>query len=184
MSFHGGFLGVFVALILFSGKNKLPLMSLADTIAAAVPIGLALGRIANFINGELYGRAADVPWAVIFPHDPDQLPRHPSQLYEAALEGILLFLALLFLTHYTTALRRPGIVTGSMLIGYGVARTIAEFFREPDAHIGFIAGDWLTTGMLLTVPMVLAGLVIVAIAVFRQRGLSGVEFEWSDSEYR
>ncbi|WP_375263300.1 prolipoprotein diacylglyceryl transferase [Palleronia sp.] len=135
MSFHGGLLGVFLALALFSWKNKLPVIPLADAIAAAAPIGLLFGRIANFINGELYGRAADVPWAFIFPHDPSQLPRHPSQLYEAALEGILLFAALRFLTHRTKALRRPGVLTGSMLVGYGMARLFVEFFREPDTRI-------------------------------------------------
>ncbi len=169
MSFHGGLLGVFLALALFSWKNRLPVIPLADAIAAAAPIGLLFGRIANFINGELYGRAADVPWAFIFPHDPSQLPRHPSQLYEAALEGVLLFAALRFLTHRTEALRRPGVVTGSMLAGYGAARLFVEFFREPDAHIGFIAGEWLTTGMLLTAPMVMAGIGIILIALYRQR---------------
>lgn len=172
MSFHGGLLGVFVALVLFCWKNKLPVMPLADTIAAAAPIGLLLGRLANFINGELYGRAADVPWAMIFPHDPSQVPRHPSQLYEAALEGVLLFAVLRFLTHQTAALRRPGVATGAMLAGYGAARFFVEFFREPDAHIGFIAGDWLTTGMLLTVPMVMVGMGIIAAALHRQRPLS------------
>lgn len=167
MSFHGGMLGVVVALVLFSRKNRVPLISLADVIAGVVPIGLFFGRLANFVNGELYGRVSDVPWAFVFPHDPSQLPRHPSQLYEAALEGVVLFIALRFLTHHTRALRYPGIVAGSMLVGYGTARMAVEWFREPDAHLGFLAGSWLTMGMVLSAPMVLAGAALISLGVAR-----------------
>lgn len=167
MSFHGGMLGVAVALVLFSWKNCVPLDSLSDVVAAAVPIGLFFGRLANFVNGELYGRVSDVPWAFVFPHDPSQLPRHPSQLYEAALEGVLLFIVLRVLTHHTRALRYPGIVAGSMLVGYATARMAVEWFREPDAHLGFLAGSWLTMGMFLSAPMVLAGAALIAFGVSR-----------------
>lgn len=159
MSFHGGMLGVIVAIMLFARRQKLSMLSVADLIGAAVPIGLFFGRIANFINAELWGRTTDVPWGVVFP-GAGPVPRHPSQLYEAALEGIVLFLVLRFLTHRAGALNRPGTVTGVFLIGYGLARIFVEFFREPDAHIGFLAGD-ITMGMILSLPMVLAGLVFV-----------------------
>lgn len=167
MSFHGGMIGVIVALVIFSWKNRIPLLSLADVIAAAAPIGLFFGRLANFVNGELYGRVTDVPWAFIFPHDPSQLPRHPSQLYEAILEGLLLFIILRCLTHWAKALRYPGIVAGSMLVGYATARMAVELFREPDAHLGFVAGNWLTMGMILSAPMVVAGAVLIALGLFR-----------------
>jgi phosphatidylglycerol:prolipoprotein diacylglycerol transferase len=165
MSFHGGMLGVVLAVVVFCWKNRLPLVSVGDSVAAAVPIGLFFGRLANFINGELYGRVTDVPWAMIFPHDPEQLPRHPSQLYEAFVEGIVLFVLLRILTHRTGALRHPGVSTGALLAGYGTARFGIEFFREPDAHLGFLAGGWLTMGMMLSIPMVLVGLGLIAFAL-------------------
>ncbi len=129
---------------------------------AVGPIGLFLGRIANFINGELWGRPADVPWAMVFPNG-GPLPRHPSQLYEAALEGLMLFGILAVLVR-AGALKRPGLITGVFALGYGVARSTAEFFREPDAQLGFLWGG-LTMGMLLSLPMILAGLVMIANAL-------------------
>ncbi|MCP1337478.1 prolipoprotein diacylglyceryl transferase [Futiania mangrovi] len=163
MSFHGGFLGVILAIFGFARKRGIPLFPLGDSIAAAAPIGLFFGRIANFINAELYGRATDVPWAVLFPVAPDGRleARHPSQLYEAALEGLLLFLVLRFLTHRREALERPGLVTGVFLIGYGLSRIVVETVREPDAHIGYLVPlGWtgVTMGMVLSLPMVLIGL--------------------------
>jgi phosphatidylglycerol:prolipoprotein diacylglycerol transferase len=154
MSFHGGFLGTVLALILFARRRGIPVLSMLDIAAVVVPVGLFLGRIANFINGELWGRPADVPWAVIFPHAGPE-PRHPSQLYEAGLEGILLFVILIIAVK-RGALTRPGLVGGLFVAGYGLTRVIGEFFREPDAHIGYLTGG-LTMGMLLSLPMILIG---------------------------
>ena len=159
MAFHGGLLGVIAALILFSWKRGLPLLALSDVVAAAAPIGLFFGRVANFINGELYGRAGDVPWAMVFPGGGD-LPRHPSQLYEAALEGILLFILLQILVA-KGALKRAGVISGLFLAGYGLSRAFVELFREPDSHIGFLAGG-ITMGQLLSTPMILIGLGLAA----------------------
>jgi phosphatidylglycerol:prolipoprotein diacylglycerol transferase len=155
MSFHGGFLGVVVATIFFARSRGIPVWSFIDVIAPGIPIGLGLGRLANFVNGELYGRATDVPWAIVFPGSGGE-PRHPSQLYEAALEGLALFLLLRLLTHRYHRLATPGFVSGAFAAGYGAARTFAEFFREPDIQIGYLAGG-LTMGMLLSVPMIAAG---------------------------
>jgi phosphatidylglycerol---prolipoprotein diacylglyceryl transferase len=156
MSFHGGLLGVIIAMILFARKNHIPVFSMFDVVSAGVPVGLGLVRVANFINSELWGRPTDVAWGVIFPNGGPE-PRHPSQLYEAGLEGIVLFLALAWLVWRAGALKRPGIVCGVFVGGYGLARTFVEFFREPDAHIGYLAGGWLTMGMILSLPMVLIG---------------------------
>ena len=156
MSFHGGLLGVILAMILFARKNQIPVFSMFDVVSAGVPVGLGLVRVANFINSELWGRPTDVAWGVIFPNGGPE-PRHPSQLYEAGLEGIVLFLALAWLVWRAGALKRPGIVCGVFVGGYGLARTFVEFFREPDAHIGYLAGGWLTMGMILSLPMVLIG---------------------------
>jgi len=161
MSFHGGFLGCMVAIILFALKRRIPMFSLGDVTTAVTPIGLFLGRIANFINGELWGRPTDVPWAMIFPTG-GPVPRHPSQLYEAALEGIVLFIVLNVLIRLG-ALKRPGVVTGSFALGYGIARVTCEFFREPDPQLGFLWGG-LTMGMLLCIPLMLAGIGILAYA--------------------
>lgn len=159
MSFHGGLFGCALALIVLARLKGLPVLSLADVAAAVAPIGLLLGRIANFINGELWGRASDVPWAMVFPNGgPD--PRHPSQLYEAGLEGLVLFLVLA-LAIRGGALRRPGLVSGLFGIGYGLARIACEFFREPDAQLGYLFGG-ATMGMLLSLPLIAAGLVLVA----------------------
>lgn len=155
MSFHGGFLGVILAMTLFARRRKIPVWSFIDTIAPGITIGLFFGRMANFINAELYGRVTDVPWAFVFPTAGDE-PRHASQLYEAALEGLVLFAVLRVLTHRYHKLSTPGFVSGAFCAGYGVARTFVEFFREPDIQIGYLAGG-LTMGMLLSIPMILFG---------------------------
>ncbi len=164
MSFHGGFLGCLVAIVVFAWRRGIPILSLADVTAAVTPIGLFLGRIANFINGELWGRPADVPWAFIFPNG-GPVPRHPSQLYEAALEGIALFIVLGVLVR-AGALKRPGVVTGAFALGYGMARIFCEFFREPDVQLGFLWGG-LTMGMLLCIPLMLGGVAILAVVLRR-----------------
>jgi phosphatidylglycerol:prolipoprotein diacylglycerol transferase len=164
MSFHGGFIGTVLALILFAWRRKIPILSMLDIAAIVTPIGLFLGRLANFINGELWGRTTDVPWAVVFPHA-GPLPRHPSQLYEAGLEGIALFLVLYFAMRLG-ALVRPGLIGGLFVAGYGLTRVFGEFFREPDAHIGFLAGG-LTMGMLLSLPMIVIGAAAIIHAVRR-----------------
>lgn len=157
MSFHGGLAGVTVAMILFARRRGFSPWSLFDVIAAGVPVGLGLVRVTNFVNSELWGRTTDVPWAFVFPNGgPD--PRHPSQLYEAFLEGLVLLAVLRLLTHSALRLRTPGFVAGAFIAGYGAARIFVEFFREPDAHIGYLAGNWLTMGMILSLPMVLIGL--------------------------
>lgn len=163
MSFHGGLLGTIIAILLFSRRRNIPVLSLLDVAAASVPFGLFFGRIANFINGELYGRPSDVPWAMAFPGGGPE-PRHPSQLYEAALEGIALFIILRILTHSFGSLRYPGLTGGAFVAGYGLARIFVEFFRQPDAHLGYIGG-FLTMGMILSLPMVLIGLGAVAYAL-------------------
>ena len=156
MSFHGGIIGVIVAYYLYARTYGIPYLQWMDRIACAAPIGLFLGRIANFINGELYGRHSDVPWAMAFPRGgPD--PRHPSQLYEAALEGLALFVLLYVLQRFTRAPQQYGMLGGVFLIGYGISRIIAECFREPDVQIGLLAGG-VTMGQILSVPMVLAGM--------------------------
>lgn len=154
MSFHGGMLGVLAAFAYFSYKNKKTYFEVADFMVPMVPIGLATGRLGNFINAELWGRQTDVAWAMVFPTDPLQLPRHPSMLYEFFLEGVVLF-AVLWV--YSRKSRAAGAVTGLFGVGYGGARIFVEFFREPDAHIGYLAGDWLTMGMVLSLPMIIVG---------------------------
>jgi phosphatidylglycerol:prolipoprotein diacylglycerol transferase len=170
MSFHGGFLGCTVAIILFARRRGIPILSLGDITTAVAPIGLFLGRLANFINGELWGRPADVPWAMIFPTG-GPAPRHPSQLYEAALEGIVLFVVLNLLVR-RGALKRPGVITGAFAIGYGMARTTCEFFREPDPQLGFLWGG-LTMGMLLSIPLMLAGIGILACSLHEPKPKDG-----------
>lgn len=155
MSFHGGFLGTIVAMLLYARGRQFSALTLFDIFAASATFGVFFGRIANFINGELWGRVSDVPWAIVFPFGgPD--PRHPSQLYEAALEGIVLFVILRFLTHRLDFLAKPGFVAGAFTAGYGIARFIVEFFREPDAQLGYLAGG-ITMGQVLSLPMILAG---------------------------
>jgi phosphatidylglycerol:prolipoprotein diacylglycerol transferase len=165
MSFHGGVLGCIVAVVAFARHRGIPMLSLGDVTTAVAPIGLFLGRIANFINGELWGRMTDVPWAMVFPSG-GPFPRHPSQLYEAALEGVALFIVLNVLVRWG-ALKRPGVVTGAFALGYGVARITCEFFREPDAQLGFLWGG-LTMGMLLCIPLMLGGIAVLAVAFRRE----------------
>jgi phosphatidylglycerol---prolipoprotein diacylglyceryl transferase len=156
MSFHGGFFGVAVALYLFGRRREVGLDRLLDLAAPGVPVGLMLGRIANFINGELWGRPSDAPWAMVFPAGGD-VPRHPSQLYEAALEGVVLFIALRIATHRYHALSKPGLVSAVFAIGYALARIVSEFFRQPDVQIGYLKGG-LTMGMLLSLPLLGIGI--------------------------
>jgi phosphatidylglycerol:prolipoprotein diacylglycerol transferase len=160
MSFHGGFMGCVFAVFLFCWKRGLSVLSLGDITCAVGPIGLLLGRLANFINSELWGRHADasVPWAMVFPNG-GPLPRHPSQLYEASLEGIGLFLILALMIR-AGALKRPGLILGAFIFFYALARITGEFFREPDPQLGFLWGG-LTMGMLLSVPMIFVGLVLM-----------------------
>ncbi len=166
MSFHGGVAGCTVAIVVFALHRHIPMLSLGDVTAGVAPIGLFLGRLANFINGELWGRPTDVPWAMVFPNG-GSIPRHPSQLYEATLEGVVLFIALGLLMR-AGALKRPGFVTGAFALGYGAARIACEFFREPDLQVGFLWGSqWLTMGMLLCIPLMLGGIAILAFALRR-----------------
>jgi phosphatidylglycerol:prolipoprotein diacylglycerol transferase len=163
MAFHGGLLGVMAAIVLFSRKRGLRPLEVSDIIAAAAPIGLFFGRIANFINAELFGRPSDVAWAVIFPTGGPEA-RHPSQLYEAALEGVLLFAVIAVLLSATRARERPGLITGVFFGGYGIARIVVEFFREPDAHLGFLLAG-VTMGQILSLPVLGAGAYLIARAM-------------------
>ena len=165
MSFHGGAAGVSLALILFARRHGLEWLRVHDYVACTVPIGLFFGRLANFVNGELWGKPTDVPWAIVFPGSRDGLARHPSQLYEAGLEGLVLFAVLACLFWFTNARRRPGMLVGVFLLGYGLARFIVEFFREPDAQlVGFTARTGLHMGQWLTVPMIAAGIYLIVAA--------------------
>ncbi|GBD49683.1 prolipoprotein diacylglyceryl transferase [Methylopila sp. Yamaguchi] len=166
MSFHGGLAGAALGIILFARSRTLPALPIFDLCSAVAPIGLFFGRVANFINGELFGRVTDVPWAMVFP-TADGQPRHPSQLYQAALEGIALFVLVQVLVR-AGALKRPGLVGGAFLAGYAVCRIIGEEFREPDAQIGFLPGG-LTMGMALSLPMLALGAVVVVLALKRAR---------------
>jgi phosphatidylglycerol:prolipoprotein diacylglycerol transferase len=165
MSFHGAFIGCALAMLLFARNHGVSFLSTTDLCTAAAPIGLFFGRLANFTNGELFGRITDVPWAMVFPHaralHPDVEPatRHPSQLYEAVLEGLLLYLVLRLLTHWFGALKSPGLVTGVFLAGYALARSTVEFYREPH----FMAGPF-TAGQLYSLPMLALGLYLIWLA--------------------
>jgi len=171
MSFHGGLAGALLGVCLLARQRKLSALAMCDVASAVAPIGLFLGRIANFINGELWGRPApDVPWAMVFPYG-GPLPRHPSQLYEAIGEGLLLFIAVSIAVR-VAGFRRPGVVSGVFAIGYAIARTVCEFFREPDPQLGFLLGrnvgfleGGLTMGMLLCVPVLLAGALLLWLAL-------------------
>lgn len=165
MSFHGGFLGVLLAVLWFARKHKKPFWALMDFIAPLVPIGLGAGRIGNFINAELWGKASDVPWAMVFPTDPMQLARHPSQLYQFALEGVALFFILWL---YTRKPRPTMAVSGLFALCYGVFRFIVEFVRVPDAQLGYLAFDWLTMGQILCLPMMAVGVFLMVWAYKRQ----------------
>jgi len=160
MSFHGGMLGLIIGAVLFCRRKGLDFWRVADFYTVTIPIGLGLGRIGNFINGELYGRVTDVPWAMVFPGG-GPLPRHPSQLYEALLEGLLLFLVLWFLKEKQSppASWASGSMMAICITVYGILRIFVEFFREPDAHLGFIAGG-MTMGQLLSSLMIVAGIVL------------------------
>ena len=159
MSFHGGLIGVTIAIVWFAHRRGLKLLRLSDLVACAVPVGLFFGRIANFINGELFGRVSDLPWAMVFPHG-GPLPRHPSQLYEAFLEGILLFTVLAWLAWKKDSLQKSGMLTGVYLVGYAIGRGLVELVREPDMQIGFLLlGS--TMGQWLSVPMVLGGVYLI-----------------------
>lgn len=162
MSFHGGLLGVITAIFIFALKTKKNFLSVGDFVAPLVPIGLGMGRLGNFINAELYGRETDVPWAVIFPaaQDPLQLPRHPSQLYEFFLEGVVLFIILYFIARKQRTL---GLASGIFLIGYGVFRSFVEFFRERDAHLADGIYNAISMGQILSLPMIIAGVLIIII---------------------
>jgi phosphatidylglycerol:prolipoprotein diacylglycerol transferase len=158
MAFHGGLIGVILAMYLYGRSQKLGFFTLADVVACGTPIGLCLGRIANFVNGELWGRVTDVPWAVIFPKaGPD--PRHPSQLYEALLEGLMLFLVMHFFSRKQAVRERTGTLSGIFLIGYGIARSVSEIFREPEVNLGANAAT--TWGQILCIPMIIFGLYLV-----------------------
>ena len=163
MSFHGGMLGVMISLTLYGRKINKTFFELMDFVVPVVPIGLGAGRIGNFIGGELWGRVTDVPWAMVFPRA-DEFPRHPSQLYQFALEGVALFLIVWF---FSSKPRPRMVVSGVFLASYGVFRFIVEFARQPDSHIGFLYGDWLTMGQVLSTPMILIGIAFVVIGYKR-----------------
>ncbi len=163
MSFHGGALGVSLGIVYLARKEGLSWLRIHDYVACCAPFGLFFGRIANFVNGELWGRPTDAPWAIIFPSAPDGLPRHPSQLYEAGLEGLVLGLVLAFFFWRTNARNQPGKLVGIFLLGYGLSRFIVEYFREPDVQLGTLSWG-LTMGQTLTVPMLIGGLYLVATA--------------------
>lgn len=161
MSFHGGLVGVLLAMLFYAHRIRLPYLTLTDFVAPMVPLGLAFGRLGNFIGQELWGRPTDLPWAMVFPKDPELLPRHPSQLYQFALEGVALFV-ILFL--FSRKPRPVGAVSGVFLIGYACFRILAEFAREPDQHIQFDLFGWVTRGQLLSLPMFALGIGLLAYA--------------------
>lgn len=157
LSFHGGLVGVILSLLLFCKRKKIEFLRLMDGVALSMPIGLGLVRIGNFLNGELYGKATNGEWGFIFPTDPFGLLRHPSQLYESFGEGLVLFVILLIISKFT---KIKGIVSSCFLIFYGLIRFIIEFYRQPDAHIGYVAFDSLSMGQILCLPMILIGIVM------------------------
>jgi len=171
MSFHGALLGSIIAIVFFARRIGAAVWSVMDLTAAATPMGLFFGRLANFINGELWGRPSALPWAMAFP-GAGPLPRHPSQLYEAALEGAVLFAVLWWLTHGQLAMRKPGVIAGAFLIGYGLARSFSEFFREPDPN-HLLTVPPFTAGILYSLPMIVAGLFIVRAAM--RRGIASAD---------
>ena len=165
MSYHGGMVGIMVAMALFTSAKGGRILSSMDLLGAIGTIGLFLGRLTNFVNAELFGAPTDLPWGVVFPTDPEQVPRHPSQLYEAALEGLLLFIVIRIATNHVMALRKPGLVAGIFGIGYALSRIFVEFFRLPDAQLGYLYGGWLTMGMVLSLPILVAGIALVVYAL-------------------
>ena len=170
MAFHGGLLGVIAAMVWHTRTRGIPFFAFTDLIALVAPIGIFFGRLANFINQEHFGRPTDLSWAIVFDTDPRGLPRHPSQLYEAALEGLILYAILAVAAHGTKALQRPGMVTGIFMMGYAVARIIAEFFREPEVFVGVLpfATTW---GQWLSVPMFAVGLYVYRRSLQRPLGV-------------
>ena len=182
MSFHGGLLGVIAAVAGYSRRAGISLLSLADAACIPTPLALCFGRLANFVNGELWGRPTDMPWGIVFPRA-GELPRHPSQLYQAMLEGLLLFVVLHVLARHTPALRRPGMLVGVFLFGYGFLRSLVEPFREPEIYVG-LAHYGVTMGIALNLPMIFlgGGLVFWALALSGpRRALSGAEAGASDA---
>ncbi|HAS50302.1 MAG TPA: prolipoprotein diacylglyceryl transferase [Gammaproteobacteria bacterium] len=166
MSFHGGFLGVLVAMVLFSRKYQKPFWVAVDFIAPLIAPGILFGRLGNFINGELWGKVTDLPWGMVFRQTGDQLPRHPSQLYEAALEGVALFL----IVWLFSAKPRPAMaVSGVFALGYGVFRLLVEFVRQPDPQLGYLAFGWVTMGQLLSLPLIAVGVLLLALAYQRRK---------------
>ena len=174
MAFHGGLIGVTVAMAYVAWRDKLNFIRVVDYVCVGVPMGMLLGRLANFINGELYGRVTDVPWAMVFPSDPAGLPRHPSQLYQAGLEGLAMLIIMMLLFWKTRARYRPGLLAGVFTLGMGGARFINEFFREPDQQLAdFAARTGLSMGQWLTIPLILTGLIVVLYALRKKPLASG-----------
>jgi len=168
LSFHGGLIGVVVSIYVYSYQHQISFLRLADCICAAMPIGLGLVRIGNFLNGELYGRPTDGTWGFIFPTDPYGFTRHPSQLYEAFFEGLFLFIMLLFIGAKT---QKHGVLSGSFLLTYGLIRFFVEYFRQPDSHMGFVTLQ-LSMGQLLSIPMVIIGLVLLTKSLRKNEAVS------------
>lgn len=169
MSFHGGLAGVTLAMAYVAWRDKLNFIRVVDYVSVGVPMGMLLGRLANFVNGELWGRVTDVPWAMIFPNDLTSLPRHPSQLYQAGLEGLAMLVIMLCLFWFTRARYRPGLLAGVFTTGMGIARFVNEFFREPDQQLAdFAARTGLSMGQWLTIPLILTGLIVVLFALRKQ----------------
>tara|TARA_R110002072_G_scaffold294144_1_gene464015 strand:+ start:4202 stop:5065 length:864 start_codon:yes stop_codon:yes gene_type:complete len=169
MSFHGGVLGVLAAIAFVSWRGQLHWLRVCDYIAVNVPFGMFFGRLANFVNGELYGRPTDVPWAMVFPSDPLGVGRHPSQLYQAGLEGLLLIVILVPLFWYTRARYRPGLLVGIFTVGVSLARFVNEFFRAPDAHLAYVVAEsGLSRGQWLSLPMIAVGLAVIAYSLTRK----------------
>ena len=169
MSFHGGLIGLVLAMVLFTRYKKGRVLSGLDLLACVAPIGLFLGRISNFINAELWGRETDLPWGVVFPNGGD-VARHPTQLYEAGLEGILLFVLIRYLTHVRYDLRKPGLIAGVLAIGYSLSRMLVELVRVPDPQLGYLFGGWITMGTILSLPMLVIGIGLVIAAQRSVRG--------------
>ena len=183
MAFHGGVIGVLLALFWVSYRNKLNWLSVADYVAVNVPFGMFFGRLANFVNGELYGRQTDVAWAMVFPADPSGLARHPSQLYQAGLEGLAMAAIMLSLFWLTKARWRPGLLVGVFTAGIATARFVNEFFRQPDAHLTeFAASTGLSMGQWLSIPMILVGLAVVAYALAGKTGTANTVAPHTKSE--
>lgn len=175
MAFHGGLVGVVVAMAYVSWRDRLNFIRVVDYVAVGVPMGMLLGRLANFVNGELWGRVSDVPWAMVFPAA-DDLPRHPSQLYQAGLEGLALLIVMMLLFWKTRARYRPGLLAGVFTLGIGISRFVNEFFREPDAQLAdFAARTGLSMGQWLTIPLILIGLTVVLYALRKKPVASGTK---------